>query len=124
MRAPRRVLAASTLTLEAFVVFFAALVAKDLTRLSTGQSLALFGGLALACLLAAGMLRSRAGFAVGTALQVAVIATGVLVPTMLFLGLVFAGLWAASLYWGARIERERAAYVPPPGTRGEPGPAS
>jgi len=116
MRAPRRVLAASTLTLEAFVVFFAALVAKDLTRLSTGQSLALFGGLALACLLAAGMLRWRAGFVLGTVLQVAVIATGVLVPTMLFLGLVFAGLWAASLYWGARIERERAAFVPPSGS--------
>jgi len=111
MRAPRRVMAASTLTLEAFVVFFAALVAKDLTRLSTGQSLALFGGLAIACLVTAGLLRLRVGYVLGSVLQVAVIATGVLVPAMAFLGAVFAALWGAALYWGARIEREQAQYA-------------
>jgi len=111
MRAPRRVMAAATLTLEAFALFFGALVAKDLTQLTTGQSLALFGGLAIACLLVAGMLRVRAGYVLGSALQVAVIATGLLVPAMAFLGAVFAALWGASLYWGARIEREQAQYA-------------
>jgi hypothetical protein len=60
MRSPRRTLAAATVSLEAFVVFFAGLVAKDLSSLSTGASLAVFGGLALACLLTAGLLRRLA----------------------------------------------------------------
>lgn len=99
------------LALEAFVVFFAGLVAKDLSHLSTGAALALHSGLAVACLLVAGMLRSPAGYVAGSVLQVAVIATGVWVPMMWGIGALFAVLWAVSLYWGARIERERAAFV-------------
>ena len=111
MRSPRRTLAAATVTLEAFVVFFAGLVAKDLSRLSTGASLALFGGLAVACLLTAGVLRRPWGYRFGWAVQAAVIASGVLVPTMFFLGGVFAVLWFVALQQGARIEREQAEYA-------------
>jgi len=110
MRSPMRTMAASMLVLEAFVVFFAGLVAKDLSGISTRAALAVFGALALACLVTAGVLRSRVGFVLGSVLQVAVIATGVLVPAMFFLGAVFAGLWLAALVQGRRIERERAAW--------------
>jgi len=95
---------------EAFVVFFAGLVAKDLSSLSPGAALAAFGGLAVACLLVAGLLRRPWGYAVGWVVQVAVIATGFWVPVMFFLGLLFAVLWFVALQQGARIERERAAY--------------
>ena len=71
MRSPTRTLAASTLVFEALVVFFAGLVAKDLSSLSTGEALGLFGGVALACLLVAGLLRRPAGYVVGSVLQVA-----------------------------------------------------
>ena len=71
MRSPRRTLAAATLSLEAFVVFFAGLVAKDTSSLSTGAALGLFAGLALACLLVAGLLRRRWGYAAGWVLQAA-----------------------------------------------------
>ena len=108
MRAPKRMLAASTLTFEAFVVLFAGLVAKDLSSLSTGQALTLFGGLALACLLCAGLLRSRAGYVLGSALQVAVVGAGAWVPAMFVLGAVFAGLWVLALRLGDRMERENA----------------
>jgi hypothetical protein len=111
MRSPRRTLAAATVSLEAFVVFFAGLVAKDLSSLSTGGALALFGGLAVACLLTAGLLRRPLGYWLGWALQVAVIATGFWVPVMFFLGALFAVLWFVALQQGARIERERAAYM-------------
>lgn len=111
MRSPRRTLAAATVSLEAFVVFFAGLVAKDVTDLSTGAALGLFWGLAVACLLVAGLVRRPSGYAVGWLVQAAVIASGLLVPAMVFLGLVFAVLWWAALNQGARIEREQAAFA-------------
>ncbi len=111
MRSPRRTLAASTVSLEAFVVFFAGLVAKDLSSLSTGAALAVFGGLALACLLTAGLLRRPWGYTFGWVVQAAAILTGVWVPLMFFLGALFAVLWFVALQQGARIERERAEYA-------------
>jgi fatty acid desaturase len=109
MRSPRRTLAAATISLEALVVFFAGLVAKDLSRLSPGAALGLFSVLAVACLVTAGLLRTRAGYAMGWIVQVAAIASGFWVPVMFFLGVAFALLWYVALQQGARIERERAA---------------
>jgi hypothetical protein len=111
MRSPRRTLAAATVSLEAFVVFFGGLVAKDLSSLATGTALAVFGGLAVACLLTAGLLRRPWGYGFGWLVQAAAIATGFWVPVMFFLGGLFAVLWFVALQQGARIERERAAYA-------------
>ena len=110
MRDPKRAMAATVLVFEALVVVFASLVAKDLTGLSTGEAVG--GGALLAVLLAmaAGLLRFRWGYWVGTALQAAVVATGLVLPVMLGVGLLFAGLWVAALVIGIRIERERAAF--------------
>ena len=111
MRSPRRTLASATVSLEAFVVFFAGLVAKDLSSLSSGRALALFSALAVACLLTAGLLRRPWGYAFGWVVQVAVVASGFWVPVMFFLGGVFLVLWWVALTQGARIEREREAYA-------------
>jgi hypothetical protein len=111
MRSPRRTLAAATVSLEAFVVFFAGLVAKDLSALSTGAALGLFSALAVACLVTAGVLRRPWGYAFGWVVQAAVILSGIWVPVMFFLGAVFAVLWWVALSQGARIEREREAYA-------------
>ncbi|HEY6796003.1 MAG TPA: DUF4233 domain-containing protein [Kineosporiaceae bacterium] len=108
MRSPLRTLAATMLVLEAFVLFFATLVAKDLSGIGPGPALGGGGGLALACLLAAGLARFRAGLAVGWALQLVMIGTGFVVPMMFGIGLLFTGLWAAALFVGTKIERERA----------------
>jgi hypothetical protein len=116
MRSPRRTLAAATVSLEAFVVFFAGLVAKDLSSLSTGAALAIFGGLAVACLLTAGLLRRPWGYGLGWLVQAAAVATGFWVPVMFFLGALFAVLWFVALRQGARIERERAEYAARAGT--------
>src|SRR3954454_21957055 len=107
MRAPRRTLAAATVSLEAFVVFFAGLVAKDLSSLSTGAALGLFSALAVACLLTACLGRPPWGYAFGWPVQAAVFATGFCVPVMFFLGGVFAVLWWFALSQGARIESQR-----------------
>ncbi len=119
MRAPRRALAATMLTLEAFVLLFAGLVAKDLAPVSSGTALALCLGLAFACLVTAGLLRRPGGYAIGWVLQAATVATGLLVPVMFFVGAVFAGLWAVALHQGARIERERAEHARRQGPGGQ-----
>ena len=101
-------MAATVLVSEALVMFFAGLVAKSLSDLSTGAALGISCALALALLLTAGMLRSRTGYVVGSLLQVLIIGFGFWVHTMLFVGVVFAVLWVVSLRIGVRLERETA----------------
>jgi hypothetical protein len=99
-------MAATTLTCEALVLFFAGLVAKDLSSLSVGAALGISAALAVACLLAAGMLRSSAGYVFGSVLQVLIIAYGYWLHTMFFLGIVFGILWILSIVLGQRAVRE------------------
>ncbi len=108
MRDPKRVMAATVLVFEALVVVFAALVAKDLSGLSTGQALGGGAGLAVVLALSSGLLGRRGGYWWGSLLQVAVVATGLVVTAMLGVGLLFTALWVAALVIGTRIERERA----------------
>ncbi len=96
------------LAFEALVILFAGLVAKDLSGLGTGTALGLAGALALACLLVAGLLRGRAGYAAGTVLQLLVVAAGIWVPVMFFLGALFAAIWVVALRVGGRIDAESA----------------
>ncbi|HVN10586.1 MAG TPA: DUF4233 domain-containing protein [Kineosporiaceae bacterium] len=113
MRSPRRTLAAATLSLEALVVFLAGLVAKDLSSPPAGAALGFFSALSIACLVTAGLLRTRVGYAIGWGIQAVAIASGLWVPVMSFLGGVFALLWWVALRQGARIERERAEFDRP-----------
>lgn len=99
------------LTLEAFVVFFAALAAFGLAAAPTGR-LIVAGSLgALAALVAAGTLRWRFGYVLGWLVQVGVLVAGVLIPEMrvqfLIVAVVFALLWVIGLRLGAGIDQER-----------------
>ena len=60
--------------------------------------------LVLVCLLAAGLVARPFGVALGWVVQVLVIATAVLVPMMVVLGLVFAVLWWAAIHYGRRAD--------------------
>ena len=110
MRNPKRLMAATTLGSEALVVFFATLVAYGLVPMEQRSStyLVVGGVLVLLCLLAAGMLRRRGGYALGWVLQVVIIAGGFVVPLMFVVGGVFAVIWICSIVIGNRIEREQA----------------
>lgn len=110
MRDPKRAMAATVLVFEAVVVVFASLVAKDLTGLGTAEAVGGGAVLAVLLVLVSGLLRFRWGYWLGTVLQAAVVATGLVLPVMLGVGLLFAGLWLAALLIGIRIERERAAF--------------
>lgn len=101
-RAVRGMLAAA-LCLEALTVLF---VPRAIAPVSggglSGGRIAVLLGLAAALLLAAGLQRSRAGIVLGSVLQVAVLATGVLSAAMYVLGLLFGAVWIYLL----RVRRE------------------
>jgi hypothetical protein len=100
---------AAVLVFEGLVVFFATLVAKDLSDVD-GATVWWVGGTAsLACLMLAGFLRRPWGLTVGSALQVVLIAAGFVVPAMFFLGVIFAALWFLAIYLGRRVEQLDAA---------------
>lgn len=126
MRHPLRTMAATTLACEALVVLFAGLVAMRLSDLGTGASLWLTGAVALLLVVASALLRSPLGYGLGSVLQVAVVALGVWVPDMFWVGGLFAAAWVASLHYGAKVERERrivAAGLASRAPAAAPGPA-
>jgi hypothetical protein len=100
----QRRLCSVVLIFEGLVVFFGALVASRMSdHVSAGTALAVGGGLALACILATGLLRSPYGIKVGWAVQVLVLATGVVVTAMFVMGLLFGALWASALRIGDMV---------------------
>ena len=110
-RSIKTMFASSVLSIEAFIVFFAALAAFGLTARdwSTAGKLWLMGGsvvLALVFLLACGLLRKPWGYTLGWVLQVVLIATGVLVPSMFVIGVLCALAWWYAVVKGGRMDRE------------------
>lgn len=110
-------LAAIVLGLDAFVVVFAALAAFGLRRLDPAAA---FGGAAafiVVCLVGAGLVRRAlpAALAIGWLAQVALIACGLLLTPMYFVGGGSLLLWVWCLWRGARADRP----APLPRARGD-----
>ncbi|MEC4014849.1 DUF4233 domain-containing protein [Streptomyces sp. H27-D2] len=112
-----RTLCASTLIGEFFVIGFAGLVANQMSGLSTATVWTVCGVGMLLCVLLCGALTRPGAVQVGWAIQVALIASGFVIPTMFFLGLVFAALWWASVHYGGRIDEAKARFAAGSGTR-------
>jgi len=108
-RSPRRGMAAAVLSLEAITLGLTTPVMITIADVPAGTAVAVGLGLAVVCLLLAGMLRAEWAYVAGYVVQVAAVALGFVVPVMFALGLVFAGLWTAADLLGRKIERERAA---------------
>jgi uncharacterized membrane protein YciS (DUF1049 family) len=96
------------LVLEAVVLFLTGVVSIGTTDLGAGTALGTGVGLAVVCVVAAGLLGRPGGYALGWLVQVVSIALGFLVTTMFFLGVVFAALWAGAYFLGAKVDREKA----------------
>ena len=103
-----RVLGSAVITMEFFVMGFALLLAMDN---HSATALWIGGVIAILCLLTAGMMKSVRGWYIGTVLQVALIAYGVVIPLMYFMGVLFAGLWATAYVVGRKGEAIRAALI-------------
>jgi hypothetical protein len=107
-RSARRSMCAAILVLEAVLLFLTGVVTIGMTDLGVGRSLLLGAGLAVLCVLAAGMLGRRGGYPLGWLVQVVAVALGVVVPPMFVVGCLFGVLWAAAYVLGVKIDRERA----------------
>ncbi|WP_432562724.1 DUF4233 domain-containing protein [Kineococcus sp. SYSU DK003] len=109
-RSTKRLFAATTLSCEALLVFFATLVAYGLVPMEDRSvSYLVVGGIVmLLCVLCAGMLRSPVGYVLGWVLQVVIVAGGFVVPMMFGIGAAFAVIWFFALRIGARVDREKA----------------
>ncbi|MER7920437.1 MULTISPECIES: DUF4233 domain-containing protein [unclassified Streptomyces] len=106
-----RTLCSSTLIGEFFVIGFAGLVAMKDPSLSV-STVWLVSGIAMAlCVLLCGMVTRPGGVALGWALQIALIVSGVFVPTMYFMGVVFAALWWASVHFGRKVDEAKARFA-------------
>ena len=108
-RSPRRGMCAAVLSLEAITLGLTTPVMITIADVPTGTAVAVGLGLAVVCLLLAGMLRAEWAYLAGYVVQVAAVALGFVVPVMFGLGAVFAALWTAADLLGRKIERERAA---------------
>ena len=107
-RSPRRGMCAAVLCLEAITIGLTTPVLITIADVPVGRAVLIGVGLAVACLLLAGMLRAPWAYALGWVLQVGAIAIGFLVPMMFVLGGIFALLWGMADILGRKIERERA----------------
>ncbi|MBW5480675.1 DUF4233 domain-containing protein [Streptomyces bambusae] len=106
-----RTLCASTLIGEFFVVGFAGLVAMKDPDLTQATVWTVCGVAMLLSVLLCGMLSRPGALQIGWALQIGLIASGFVVPTMFFLGAVFAGLWWASVHYGRKIDEAKARWA-------------
>ncbi|MBJ2119947.1 DUF4233 domain-containing protein [Arthrobacter sp. MSA 4-2] len=102
--------ASTVLLLEAFVVFFGTLVVFGLRRDEINPALILGSGVVLSLLLVftCAVLTRPWGIAVGWVLQLTIIATGFLEPTMFLVGIAFALTWLYGIRTGRRLDRENA----------------
>src|SRR5699024_1427406 len=116
---PARVVFGSTvLWSEVLVVFFALLVAYGL-RVAEPATLSILAAVGMvSCAVAARLQRSRAGIAIGSAVQLLLLLGGLLVPMMFVVGGVFTVIWALGVWLGLKIDRERAERDARPSTLG------
>ena len=97
-------LCAVILVLQAVVTALSIPVAISVVH-ADATTAALTGGiLAVLGVIIAGLLRYRWAYVAGSLLQILVIATGFMVTTMFFLGIIFAALWATAIWLGWRVE--------------------
>ncbi len=108
-RSVRQSLGSIVLAFEVIVVFLAALVAFGLKAQPGPVALIGGGAICLALVITLGLLRFKWGFVLGWVLQGVIVATGIFVPVMWLIGLIFAGMWVYCMVVGGRIDRQKAA---------------
>lgn len=102
---------AAMLSLEAIILGLSVPVMISVEDVRPAVALTVGLGLAVLCILTAGMLRRPQAYVVGHAIQVGAIASGFLVPAMFVVGAMFALLWFAAFFLGRRIEADKARWA-------------
>jgi hypothetical protein len=99
-----RRLLATVLACEAIVIALAIPVAVAVLDVDGAVAGLVCGGLAVLCVVLAGLLRFPWAVPAGGVLQVVIIATGFMVPSMFFLGALFGALWVTGIWLGRKAE--------------------
>jgi hypothetical protein len=102
---------AAMLSLEAVVLALSVPVMISVEDVDAGLAVGLGIGLAVLCVLTAGLLSRSWAYVLGHAVQVSAICLGFVVPAMFLVGAMFAVLWALAFVVGRRIEADRARWA-------------
>ncbi len=101
------ILTRAVLAFEALVILLALPVATHVNHQGV-SAVWLLAGLAVAAVISAGMVRRPGGLILGSGLQVAILAAGLVAPALAVIGALFAALWVIALVVGRRGEALRA----------------
>ncbi len=103
---------ATVLAGQSVIVFFGALVARGIGAATDNRSASTYllvgSGLAVLCLLTAGLMRRPYGVTLGWLIQMATFLCAFVVPMMLVVGVIFSLLWVICLWQGQRIDAIQA----------------
>ncbi|NBE50548.1 DUF4233 domain-containing protein [Streptomyces boluensis] len=106
-----RTLCSSTLIGEFFIIGFAGLVAMKDPDLTMGTVWTVCGIAMVVSVLLCAMVSRPGGVQLGWALQIGLILSGFVVPTMFFLGACFAALWWCSVHFGRKVDEAKARFA-------------
>lgn len=104
-----RVLGNAVLIFQIIVLALAipvAIVVSGVPAVTAGWTAGVLIVLAIAAM---GVITKPAGLVLGTAVQVGTLVAGLVVPTLLLLGIIFAVLWGFAVVLGRRVDRAKAA---------------
>lgn len=104
-----RTICAVVLAFEAIVIGLAIPVAINLEGIDPATAGGLWGGMAAAALVLAGLQKYTWAHYAGWALQVAFLFSSFWVSGMLLIAVVFASLWVTGVIMGRRVDETRAA---------------
>lgn len=107
-----RQLCGTVLMMEAIIVGLAIAPAIALEHVHAGTAGAVGGAIALLAIVLAGLVgRKRMAWALyaGSALQVLVIVSGVVIPVMYVLGVIFAAFWFTGIWLARKVEHRATA---------------
>jgi Protein of unknown function (DUF4233) len=107
-----RRLCGTVLIMEAVVVLLAIVPSMRLQHLSGSTAGAVGGAIAVVAIVLSGLVgRPRMGWVLhaGSVFQLLVIASGVFVPAMYVLGVIFTLLWFTGIWLARKVEREQRA---------------
>ena len=105
-------LCGTVLIMEAVVVLLAIVPSIRLEHVDGGTAGAVGGAIAVVAIILSGVVgRPKMGWALyaGSVFQLAVIASGVFVPAMYILGVIFALLWFTGIWLARKVAREQLA---------------
>lgn len=109
----QKALASIVLGFELIIVVLMGLTIFGLGTLDPRElGLFLGGGLALLIIAGLALMRvGRVGLVIGWIVHLLMLLTGIVLPVAVFVGLIFTALWTFCMVRGAKIDRDRAAWI-------------